>query len=305
MSIAEKILRAKADYDAVYEAGKAAGGGETTEIVIQPSEIEDGICWDTRESGWVEDASCALYDYYINNMFGATAKIKTVLPENSEVLIFGEEEGTGVSLDYSISEDEFEFPISCNRINFRVSCVKTEGLPQVVLSFNGIIVEPEPVSHTSCFDGTFEGEFIDNDITSVRYGAFAECTQITKLSLPNCTTISGNYAFYHLDNAEEILLPNVTGGVFAATFNFCGKVKRIDLRNLGGVKFDNNCFRYCYALEKLILGGDAICTVANDNVLGGVPTTMTVYVPTDLVPAYQGTSPWSKYEIKSISTLGV
>ena len=65
------------------------------------------------------------------------------------------------------------------------------------------------VDHTSCFDGTFKGEFIDNDITSVRYGAFADCNNITKVSLPNCNTISGNYAFYNMDSVTEILLPNV------------------------------------------------------------------------------------------------
>lgn len=153
----------------------------------------------------------------------------------------------------------------------------------------------KPVSHTSCFDGSFEGDFIDNDITSLRYGAFAECKKITNLSLPNCTTIGGNYAFYYMENAEEILLPNVTGGVFVATFNFCSKAEIIDLRSLGGVLFDNNCFRYCSNLETLILGGTTINTLANTNVFGGTPATMSIYVPHDLVDAYKSATNWTTY----------
>ena len=162
-------------------------------------------------------------------------------------------------------------------------------------------------SHTSCFDGTFEGEFVDNDITSVRYGAFADCKEITKLSLPNCTKVGGNYAFYNMTNVKEILLPSAASGVFGATFNSCTNLETIDLRNLGGVLLDSNCFRFCSALKTLILGGDAICTIANNNVLGGTPSSMSIYVPDDLVDAYKANSTWASFtsRIKPRSALGV
>ena len=159
--------------------------------------------------------------------------------------------------------------------------------------------------HTSCFDGTFEGEFVDNDITSVRYGAFADCKEITKLSLPNCTNVGGNYAFYNMTNVKEILLPNVASGVFGATFNSCTNVETIDLRSLGGALLDSNCFRYCSKLTTLILGGTAINTLANNNVLGGTPSSMSIYVPDNLVDAYKANSTWASYvsRIKPMSAL--
>ena len=158
-------------------------------------------------------------------------------------------------------------------------------------------------SHTSCFDGTFEGEFVDNDILSLKYGAFAGCSQITKIDLPNCTKVGGNYAFYNATAVEIILLPSVTSGSFGAVFYGCSNVKTIDLRSLGGAVFESNAFRGCGKLEKLILGGNTICTFTGSNYLSGVPTSMTVYVPESLVGTYQGTSPWSQYEIKPISAL--
>ena len=161
------------------------------------------------------------------------------------------------------------------------------------------------VSHTSCFDGTYSGDYIDANITSVRYGAFAGCTEITKLSLPNCTNIGGNYAFYNMTNVKEILLPNVTGSAFGTTFYQCSNVETIDLRSLGGVLLDSNCFRYCAKLATLIFGGTAINTLANNNVLGGTPTTMSIYVPDDLVDAYKANSTWASYvsRIKPMSEL--
>ena len=160
--------------------------------------------------------------------------------------------------------------------------------------------------HTSCFDGTFEGEFIDNDITSVRYGAFAECTEITKLSLPNCTNVGGNYAFYTMTNVKEILLPSVTGSVFGATFYQCGNLETIDMRSLSNGAFDSNCFRNCSKLTTLILGGDAntICTIKGSNVFQNA-NAVNIYVPNVAVEKYKGDSTWASLtsRIKPMSEL--
>lgn len=162
--------------------------------------------------------------------------------------------------------------------------------------------------HTQCFDGTFEGVFEDTEIKALRYGAFAGCGGVTKVSLPNCEEIKGNYVFYDMDSVEEISLPKLAKATsFGAIFNNCGKVKTIDLRSLGGVTLDSNCFRYCAALETLIFGGTAINTLANTNVLGGTPATMSIYVPDALYDEYIAHSSWASYvsRIKKRSVLGV
>lgn len=295
MSIADKILRAKADYDAVYEAGKAAGGGgEITEVIIEPTEVTENARWDIDSDDLVDQDNCDFYNYEIKSKFGKIVKVKTILPSGGGA-IFADDFGNEAFIhwyDYNAADDEVEreFAITGNDFVIAFSCVRTEGYPQV-----SIISAAGDASHTSCFDGTFEGEFVDNDITSVRYGAFADCKEITKLSLPNCTSVRGNYAFYNMTNVKEILLPSVASGVFGATFNNCSNVEIIDFRNLGGVLFDSNCFRFCYALKTLIFGGTAINTIANNNVLGGTPSSMSIYVPDDLVDAYKANSTWASY----------
>lgn len=296
MTIADKILRAKADYDAVYEAGKASGGGgEVTETILEPTEVTENHCWDRQFADLVERENCDFYSYEIQGMFGRVVKVKTILPVDSGV-IFADDMENELAFPWYVEntssnyECEKAFAISSNNFVISFSCVRTEGYPQVIVISGG-----GNASHTSCYDGTFEGEYIDNEITSVRYGAFAGCTEITKVSLPNCTNVGGNYAFYNMKNVKEILLPNVTSGVFGYTFQNCTNVETIDLRSLGGVKLDGNCFRYCSALETLILGGTEINTLANTNVLSGTPASMSIYVPHDLVDAYKGATNWTTY----------
>lgn len=151
--------------------------------------------------------------------------------------------------------------------------------------------------HTRCFDGSFVGEFVDLKIGALRYGAFAECKEITKISLPNCTKILGSYTFYNMTNVEEVSLPNVTSGTFAATFYYCMKVKKIDLSSLGGAEIGANCFRNCSALETLIFGGDKINTITSTtNAFQGASANMIIYVPEALYDAYIAHPSWDSYK---------
>ena len=180
---------------------------------------------------------------------------------------------------------------------------------------------------THCFDGTIAGEYIDYGLTTLRLGAFAQCKDLTKISLPWCEKIAGryafyecenvttielpnlktitdgNYTFYNMKNVQEFILPNLTSAAaFGAVFYNCYSAKKIDLRNLGGVAFDSNCFRYCNDLEILILGGDKINTLANTNVLGSAgstaPNGLSIYVPDDLVDNYKAATNWTTYASK-------
>lgn len=278
----------------------SGGGGATTETIIEPSEVLENQCYANGEH--VDRDGCDFYWFHIDNKFGSYVRVKAIVPEDSCVLLNDYTNGIWNEYSDSIGEATYvvdkEFPLTGDSFEIGISCVRTEGYPQViVISMGGGNVEP--VSHTSCFDGSYEGEFVDNEITSLRYGAFAECKEITKVSLPNCTRIGGNYAFYYMTNVTEILLPNVSSGLFGGTFNQCANVEIIDMRSLGGVLFDSNCFRYCSNLQTLILGGTEINRLANTNVLGGTPATMSIYVPDDLVDAYKAADYWKTDTIAS------
>lgn len=214
MSIAEKILRAKADYDAVYEAGKASGGGS--------------------------------------------------------------------------------------------------------------------VSLTPCFDGSISGEYVDNNLITLRHGAFAGCENLTKISLPNCKEMKGNRNFNSCTNLEVVELPEVetvaelaytfesakklervsfpklktTGGT-GACFQTCTNLKRVDFPLLSGVTLSNYTFRNCSNLETVVIGGSALCPMNSSNVVSGA-TKAIFYVPDNLVTQYKAATNWASISgrIKPMSELG-
>ncbi len=190
------------------------------------------------------------------------------------------------------------------------------------------------VSHTACFDGTMSGEYVDNNLTTLREGAFIACENLTQVSLPNCVEFSGehgigrymyncksittlelpslqtigngNYCFYGLENIERIDLPELTTiDTFAGTFWNCKKVKVINLPKLSGSSISNYAFRYCYVVEAIILGGDTLNPLTNANALNNANSACIFYVPDNLVDDYKAADNWKTYasRIKGISQL--
>ena len=180
--------------------------------------------------------------------------------------------------------------------------------------------------------GTTEGEYVSDKVTSLRLGAFSGCGNLTKISLPNCTEIlgryafnecknvteinlpsltsisDGNYTFYGMTSLEKIKLPNLTTvGSFSATFWNCTNAKRIEMPKLSGQAITTYVFRYCYAFETLILGGETMNTLSNTNAFQNAgrdaPSGLSIYVPNNLVNAYKGATNWATYanQIKPMS----
>lgn len=189
------------------------------------------------------------------------------------------------------------------------------------------------VSLTPWFDGTVSGEYVDSKITTLKSAAFADCNNLTKVSLPNCTAFTGNigryfyncnaivtlelpqlqiiedgnYTFYGLENIERIDLPELTtiAANFGGTFWNCKKAKVINLPKLSNSSISTFAFRYCFALEKLILGGDVLNPLTNSNAFNNGNNNFTIYVNDNLVEDYKKATNWNAFasRIKGISEL--
>ena len=330
MSIADKILRAKADLDAVYEAGKAAGGSaEPIEMVIEPDYIEMNCRFSCDRYEKVADENCDVYEYHIYNMFGATVKVKTALPDDS-CNIYSDYEH---ELTYDNLDNEFEVPITTNDgFELWISCVRSDAPPQVVVSFKGIVVEKEP-DYTACFDGSISGEYVDSALTTLRDGAFTSCENLTKVSLPNCVSFAsknsvgryfygckalktlelpslktineGNYAFHSLD-VERLDLPELTTiNNISGTFWDCKNAKVINMPKLSGSSIGSFAFRNCSKLEALILGGSTLNPLTNTNAFNNANSNCIIYVNDNLVDSYKAATNWSTIasRIKGVSEL--
>lgn len=185
------------------------------------------------------------------------------------------------------------------------------------------------VSLTPYFDGSISGEYVDNELTVLRIGAFAG-TNLTKISLPNCKEIKGSRQFNSCTNLVEVELPEVdtaselaytfsgdiklervsfpklaTTGATGACFDGCTNLKRVDFPLLSGVTIGNYAFRNCSNLETLVIGGDTLCPLNSGNVFNGVYTTWKLYVKDNLVEDYKKATNWVNHasKIKPLSEL--
>jgi hypothetical protein len=304
-----------------------------TEKIVEPAEVEEGIYWDTSEQNQRARNDCDLYDYKFNGMFGKTAKVKAILPYGSSIIIndygnefFNEWYDSTAENDYEI---EKEFPITSDDFELRVSCVRTDGLPQVsVVSTGGGAVES--VNHTACFDGSIAGEYVDEELTAVRFGGFAG-TNFTKISLPNCTELKESRNFAGCPNLEVVELPNITT-VFGLDYTFyaspkiesvsfpeleyvsngtggcfqgCTNLKRVDFPKLSATTISNYTFRNCTNLETIIIGGNVLCPLSSTNAVQNAGLKYTFYVPDDLVDDYKAATNWATIasKIKPLSEL--
>lgn len=309
-----------------------------TETIIEPREVIENSCYDSGEGSHIAKEGCDFYWYSIDNKFGSYARVKAIVPDNSCVLLndythdmFNEYSEPNGGATYVVDK---EFPITGDSFDIGVSCVRTEGFPQVVvISAGGGNVEP--VSHTSCFDGTIAGEYVDENLTTLREGAFAQCENLEFVSLPNCTKFNGGNAFYFCTNLKSVDLRNletIASGseIFnnairlqkaefpkltsitttSRMFQKCSSLTEVRMPMLSGTSIEAYMFTNCSKLETIVLGGAVLNPLANTNAFtntgNAAPNGLSIYVPDNLVDSYKTATNWSSLasKIKPMSELG-
>lgn len=91
-----------------------------------------------------------------------------------------------------------------------------------------------------------------NSVNSIEYAAFAGCSNLTSIEIPNGVTNLGQYAFSSCSNLTNITLPNTITKIDTATFNGCSSLTSIEIPN--SVKSIAYCaFFDCYNLRKCVI----------------------------------------------------
>lgn len=157
--------------------------------------------------------------------------------------------------------------------------------------------------------------FESGEITVVRHSGFANYTNLTEISLPNCTSLGVN-AFHSCTNLTKLFLPKVQNlpvnnaffGVTCplvlpsckgTTYNRLTQYKGsvIDL-GLGSYTIGSYSFNNCSNLKRLILRQQSLPTLENVNGFVNTPFASngsggTLHVPQDLISSYQSATNWS------------
>ncbi len=142
--------------------------------------------------------------------------------------------------------------------------------------------------------------------TTVASKCFHGCTQLIDVELPNATTFDDDI-FNSCTNLPTITLPRAT--YFYNTFWGCSNLMQVDLPCATSIS-GNYSFRDCRSLTRIILRSSTLCTLDNTNGFNGCnhlhgtvdstynPDGLTdcyIYVPANLLTAYQAANGWSTF----------
>ena len=121
-------------------------------------------------------------------------------------------------------------------------------------------------------NSAFQSVVIEPGVTSVGYWAFANCTNLKNISLPDGITVIEADAFYN-SGLTSIVLPNSVTEVQESAFNDCKQLAACDLGR--GIKhIGKNCFGNCYALTSL-KWSDCLETIGSWAFYANHPTNVT------------------------------
>ena len=144
-------------------------------------------------------------------------------------------------------------------------------------------------------------ELNNNEIENINI-RYANCTNLTTVNLPKCTSI-GNYTFKNCTNLTTVNLPKCTSIGDYAFYN-CTSLATIDLPECTSI--GNRAFEDCINIITLILANNQVVVLENVGIFTGSSIkngTGYIYVPDDLVDSYKIATNWSTYanQIKPIS----
>lgn len=132
-----------------------------------------------------------------------------------------------------------------------------------------------------------EGEFVDDTFTSVRQNMFRDCTKLTKVTMPNVTTI-GQYAFANtgLTEITEDDFPNVTHFQSYA-FSNCPSLRKATFTKpttitcASGQPTNQNIFYGCADLEVYFPNLETLAASSYGNLLTGasIPNILPKHFP--------------------------
>lgn len=167
-------------------------------------------------------------------------------------------------------------------------------------------------------------EYKDEHIRNIGAKAFANCTELARVELPNVLTLGayafqfcssltyltldsvttiGTYCFNNCLALSELILPNITA-IPANAFGDCIALKKVDIASQKVTSITTNSFINA-ALEHLIIRRqDVVCRLASTAAFSGTPIangTGYIYVPADLLESYRTADRWSTFAAQIVA----
>ena len=209
-------------------------------------------------------------------------------------------------MDYKYPTPQLLFKAICNAIRSKTG--NSDEIPHQNIpdELDSIIIDEEEYNiEMQRFIDIIEGtSFINDRITTVKNRLFSNCTSLTTINLPECTTLCYQ-AFMNCTNLVTVDLPKCTTIEYNA-FTSCTSLTTVNLPECTSI--GNTAFAGCTNLTTIILSNNQVVTLRNINAFNNSPIKNGigyVYVPDNLVDSYKSDTNWSTYanQIKPLSEL--
>ena len=120
-------------------------------------------------------------------------------------------------------------------------------------NYNGVIYTVTSIGGTAfagCSDLT--SVTIPNTVTSIGASAFQGCSGLTSITIPNSVSQIGNYAFYGCSGLSSVTIPNSVTRISGSVFQRCSGLTSITIPN-SVTAIEGESFRYCYGLTSVTI----------------------------------------------------
>ena len=154
-------------------------------------------------------------------------------------------------------------------------------------SYSGDVIIPEIINYSEC----------DYNVTAIGNTAFASCSQLTSITLPNSITSIGDNAFIDCYELDSVVIPNSVKAIGEKAFFGCSGL--IDLTiGSGVITIGNNGFNYCNSLQVLKCNSSMPPVMANSNCFSTATYNRAkLLVPRCSIEIYQTTNYWNRFAL--------
>lgn len=141
---------------------------------------------------------------------------------------------------------------------------------------------------------------INTGVTNLHADVFRECTNLVKVTLPTTVLVGiGNYCFQGCTSLTgTFVIPDCVTGIGAGTFTQTGLSEVQISTSMASVP---RAFVGCPNLKKVILKRASVTTLVASDTFGGANPDLQIFVPVNLVSAYQVANNWSNYASKIVA----
>ena len=101
----------------------------------------------------------------------------------------------------------------------------------------------------------------DEPITSIGYGAFAECSTLTNITIPDGVTFIDDYVFFKCSSLTNITVPDGVTSIGEAVFAYCTSLTNITVPN-GVTSIGVYAFYACTSLTSITIP-DGVTSIGN------------------------------------------